>query len=142
MSELKSLGVIVERSFQTSSTSINGIEVSGKESTKLTLTLPRAVEIKATFSKEGLGRKLVKLFKKELQTGDKEFDDAIYISTDTPEATKALLASADVRRAIAACVTSGGPVEIEAEMVTAELPGRHEEGDDADTLVLIRALIG
>lgn len=142
MSELKSLGVIVERSFQTNSTSINGIEVGSKESTKLTLTLPRAVEIKATFSKEGFGRKLIKLFKKELQTGDKEFDDAVYISTDTIEATKALLASADVRRAIAACVTSGGPVEIEGAVVTAELPGRHEEGDTTDTLVLIRALIG
>jgi len=142
MSELKSLGVIVERSFETSSTSLNDIEMSSKETTKLTLTLPRTVEIKATFSKEGLGRKLVKLFKKELQTGDKEFDDAVYISTDTPEATKALLESADVRRAIAACVTSGGPVEIEGKVVTAELPGHHEETEDADTLVLIRALIG
>jgi hypothetical protein len=142
MSELKSLGVNVERSFQTSSTSINGIQVGGNETTKLTLTLPRAVEIKATFSKEGLGRKLVKLFKKELQTGDKAFDDAIYISTDTPEATKALLESADVRGAIMTCVTTGGPLEIEGAMVTTELPGRHEDGDDTDTLVLIRALLG
>ena len=142
MSELKSLGVIVERTFQTSSTSLNELELSSNESTKLTLTLPREVEIKATFSKEGLGRKLVKLFKKELQTGDQQFDDAIYISTDTPEATKELLASAEVRRAIALCVTTGGPLEIEGKIVTAELPGRHEDGDDVNTLVVIRALIG
>jgi hypothetical protein len=69
------------------------MQLSEKETTEVTLTLPRATAVAATFSKEGIGKKLVKIFKKELQTGDQAFDDAIYISTDTPELTKALLSS-------------------------------------------------
>lgn len=140
MASLESLGVSVKRRFVTSSSSLNGIQLGGKETTELTLTLPRATAVKATFAKEGLGRKLVKLFKKELQTGDKAFDDAIYISTDTADATKAFLANDAVRAAIAATVTTGGPIEIGDTTVTAEVAGR-EEGDDANVALVAEALL-
>jgi hypothetical protein len=140
MSELEMMGVAITRKFLSSSTSVNGIEMSSSETTKLTLTLPRATPIQATFSKEGLGRKLLKIFKKELQTGDATFDAAIFISTDTPDATKAFLEAEDVRGAIATCVCAAGPVEIESTSLTLEVPGR-EEGEPAEAIVLARGLL-
>lgn len=127
-------------SFHTTSTQINGMELSANETTEVTLTLPRATSVAATFSKEGIGKKLVKLFKKELQTGDKAFDDAIYISTDTPEPTKALLSSDGVRELIALHVGTGGPIEIQGTTVKVVLAGRQDVEDPA-VVALARALL-
>ena len=67
MSELESLGVqVAKREKITSSTSIQGMELSSNATTKLTLALPNATPLKLSLSKEGFGRKLTKLFKKEL----------------------------------------------------------------------------
>jgi hypothetical protein len=140
MSELANMGVAVSRKFLTSSSSVNGIEISNNETTQLTLTLPRETPIKATFSKEGLGRKLLKLFQKELQTGDTRFDAAIFISTDTPDATKAFLDAPDVREAIGSSVCNTGPVEIDGASLTLEVPG-HEAGEPFAAVVLARSLL-
>jgi hypothetical protein len=140
MMSLEKLGVSVQRRFLTSSSSINGIEVSGKQSTELMLTLPRATSVKASFAREGLGRKLIKVFKRELQTGDRAFDDAIYIATDTADATRALLADDRVRAAIAATVMSGGRIEIDESTVTAQIDG-HTEGEDAHVVRVVEALL-
>jgi hypothetical protein len=140
MSELASMDVTMTLSFQTSSTEINGMQLSEKETTEVTLTLPRATAVAATFSKEGIGKKLVKIFKKEMQTGDKAFDDAIYISTDTPEPTKALLSSDVVRELITLHVGTAGPIEIQGSTVKIVLAGRQEVEDPA-AITLARALL-
>lgn len=141
MGQLEDLGIAVTRRYKTSSTSINGMELSSNETTELSLVLPRGTGIKASFAKEGLGKKLAKLFKKELQTGDASFDAAIYISTDTSEATAALLASPDVRAAIQLAVETGGPLSIDDTTVTIEVAGR-QDGDDAQATAIARALLG
>ncbi len=51
--------------------------------------------------------KLTKLFKKELQTGDAEFDKLVYITTDTPNETAAFLQSPEIRAAIALAIDTG-----------------------------------
>lgn len=140
MSELTTMGVEMKLSFVTSSTEINGMQLSEKETTEVTLTLPRATAVAATFSKEGIGKKLVKLFKKELQTGDKAFDDAIYISTDTPDPTKALLASDGVRELIALHVGTAGPIEIQGSTVKVALAGR-QDLEDPGVVTLVRAVL-
>lgn len=140
MSELAKMGVTMELAFQTSSTSINGMQLSENETTEVTLTLPRVTQVAATFSKEGIGKKLVKLFKKELQTGDQAFDDAIYISTDSPELTKALLSSETIRALIALHVGTGGPIEIHGATVKVVLAGRQDIEDPA-VVDLARALL-
>ncbi len=140
MTSLENLGVSTKHRHVTSSTSINGIEVSAKETTELTLTLPRPTAVKATFAREGLGRKVLKLFKKELQTGDPAFDDAIYIATETAEATRALLADERVRAAIAATVIAGGRIDIADATVTAEVAGR-VDGADAHVERVVAALL-
>ncbi len=134
------MGVEMALAFQTSSTEINGLQLSEKETTEVTLTLPRATAVAATFSQEGIGKKLVKLFKKELQTGDKPFDDAIYISTDTPEPTKALLSSDSVREVISLNVSTGGPIEIHGTTVKVILAGR-QETEDPSVVTLARAVL-
>ncbi|MFT3693858.1 MAG: hypothetical protein QM831_12005 [Kofleriaceae bacterium] len=141
MSELGTLGIQVKRSHQTNSTNINGMELSSKESTQLTLTLPKPAKVKATFSTESVGKKLVKIFKKELQTGDPHFDDEIYISTDTPDETKAFLDD-DVRSAVGVLVTTGGPIHIEGTQVTITLAGKIEDGEDPhEVLVIAKAVL-
>jgi len=142
MGQLEDHGIAVKRSFKSSSTSIGGMEVSAKETTELSLLLPRPSPLKARFGKEGMLNKLGKLFKKELQTGDAGFDKAIYISTDTPDETRAFLANDEVRAAIQLSVETGGPITVDGAAVTIELMGRHEDGDDPQVVTIVRALLG
>jgi hypothetical protein len=139
MSELDKLGIKVERVHQTSSTSMQGVELGSSDTTKLTLTLPSAVKIKARFTPESMGKKVIKLFKKEVQTGDAHFDSEIYISTDTPEETKAFL-DEDVRNAIGFVVTTGGPLEINDTTLSIILTG-NEQGETNEVLTIARALL-
>ena len=64
----------------------------------------------------------MKLFKKELQVGDKTFDDVVYVSTDTPTETAAFLANGDIQTTILLAVTDGGSIEIEGQQMTAKMP--------------------
>ena len=113
---------------------------SGSDTTELILTLPRATTARATFAREGLGKKLSKFVKKELQTGDPAFDDAVYISTDTAEATARFLAPREVREAIAAIVLLGGTVVVDDATVKLGLVG-HEDANAAVADRLARALV-
>lgn len=140
MSELEKLGIKIERTHQTNNTSVQGVELgSTSETTTLILTLPRPVKIVATFTPESVGKMVIKLFKKEVQTGDAHFDSEIYISTDTPEETKAFL-DEDVRNAIGFIVTSGGPLEIH-DSTLSMIVGGNVEGETDEMLTIVRALL-
>ncbi len=145
MPKFDSLGVKASRKFVTNSTSLNvggaDTTLSQSETTELALTLPRPAAVRASFSREGLGTKLIKVFKKELQTGDRSFDDLVYISTDTPDATAALLQSLDTRATIQACVVMGGSLAIDGTSVTAVVAG-HDHEDDPGLVRLCTALLG
>lgn len=108
----------------------------GRDSTELVVTLPRSTEVRATFVREGLGRKLSKLMKKELQTGDPTFDDAVYITTETEAAAASLLGAREVREAIAAVIAAGGAVDLSGATVTMT-----QLADDATLDRLVRALL-
>ena len=138
--QLESLGVKVTRVFKSSTTSMYGVELSSGETTEFTLVLPRATSIKAHFTKEGLGKKIAKLFKKELQTGDAAFDAEVFVVTDTPETTAQLLAADDVRASIALTIQTAGPVDIDGATVKIEVQGR-QDGDDAAVTTLAKALL-
>lgn len=109
--------------------------------TTWTVTLPRSAAVVASFTREGLGHKLKKIVKKELQTGDKAFDDAVFIATDTPEATAALLATPVVRAAVAAIVAAGGAIAIDARRITIEVAGPGSEELEAHVGTVTRALV-
>ena len=129
---LESMGIAVQRGFVKNE--------DDSEGTQLAFTLPKAIELQATFSKEGFGNKVVKIFKKEIQAGDPAFDEVVYVKTDTEELTAALLKATDARRAIASIVGAGGLIQIDGPFVQLELAGRHEN-EDSDTVTLVRALI-
>ena len=145
MTTLANLGVEAQRAFITnqSSVSVGGMNVSqtSQELTKLTMMLPRPTSVHASFRKESWGDALVKVFKKELQTGDPAFDKLVYITTDTPDATSAFLRSPDTRNAIALAIETGGPIEIAGNQVVAHSIG-HDRNDDPTIVRIIAALLG
>ncbi|MBK9036828.1 MAG: HAMP domain-containing protein [Myxococcales bacterium] len=114
----------------------------GAPGTTWTVTLPHSSTVVASFTREGLGHKFKKIVKKELQTGDKAFDDAVFIATDTADETAALLAAADVRAAIAGLVIAGGTVSIDARRMIIDVAGAGSDDDDARVATLTRALVG
>ena len=106
--------VKTKRSRHTSSNSIQGIEVTSSTtySCERHWSLPGMTTVRATFTPEGFTHKLRKLFSSEIQVGDPMFDDAVFVSTNTNEATVAFLNKPGVQDAIYGFVTSGGSVSI------------------------------
>lgn len=139
MSALATLGVTVQRRFLSAGRTETTAEAATM--TELVLTLPKSTEIQATFSPEGLGTKLAKFFKREIQTGDGLFDQAVHINTDTADATSALLESNELRAVIERVIAGSGAVEIDGPVVTIEMPGR-QELDPEVTMHLVTAILG
>lgn len=106
-----------------SSFSINGIPVSSgrKEGTRFVWSLPAEPKVQAVFSEEGIGKKLVKIFKSELQVGDETFDKAVYIATKDKESTGQFLQDEAVRNDIFDVVSQGGTMAIEGTQVVYEV---------------------
>jgi hypothetical protein len=138
MSELEKLGVTAQRRFLLHS----GEETSADkaERTELAFTLPKSAEVQVSFSSESLGTMLRKVFKKEIQTGDPLFDEAVNIRTDTVDATTALLESTDLRASIESLVINHGTLELVGASVKIELPG--QQPVDAElALNVVRSLL-
>jgi hypothetical protein len=137
--DLDQLGVTSKYNHFTSTVEVNGVEVKRTETTRFTMTLPQAAKLTVSFTKEGLVQKFVKLFKNELQVGDAEFDKAVYISTDSQDATKRFLESPQMRALILELVRSGS-VEINGTTVKAEAPGHLSEAP-AELAALVSAVL-
>jgi hypothetical protein len=113
---------------------------STKRFTELTMQLKSKPRVQATFTREGLVTSLKKLFTKELQMGEKAFDDVVYISTDTPVETASFLSSARVRETIRRAVNDGGTVLIAGNVITVKMQGIGD--DEPDVIDLVQTLIG
>jgi len=138
--QLEALGVKVKRTYKSSSSSVNGMELSQHHTTEFAMQLPKVTALKVHFTKEGLGKKIAKLFKKELQTGDADFDRAVFIATDTPDDTAKFLEAESVRQAIALAVGFGGYCDVDGDKVVIEVEGR-QDGDDASVTAIVTALL-
>ena len=139
MSKMSELGVQAELATLTETVEINGL-TSTKDFKVTTMTLPKTPRVQASFTHEGFGAKVTKLFKKELQTGDDEFDGIVYIRTDTPAETAALLASKDIRSTIMLAVMEGGSIVVEGAKLVTKIPDGGSEEDHAATR-LVEALL-
>ena len=139
MTTFSSLGLAVSTATVTETVTILGVS-SSKRFTELTIQLPGKARAQATFTREGLVTSLKKLFKNELQMGEKSFDDVVYVSTDTPEATASFLSSAQVRDTVRRAVVDGGSVQIVGNVVIVKMQGIGD--DDPDVVGLVRALLG
>jgi hypothetical protein len=82
-----------------------------------THTFPTVSGVRASFAPEGLGQRLFKLLRAEIQTGDEAFDRAVYVVTSTPELTTELLKSPEVRAAIGDVIALGGDIRISSVSV-------------------------
>lgn len=141
MTSLASLGVqIKNRTFHTRTIKVGQLDVSKEETTRFELGLPKKTALRVSMRKESWGDAIVKVFKKELQTGDAEFDRLVYISTDTPEATAAFLKSDDIRAAVGLMIETGGLLEIQGDQVIAHSVGR-EHGEDMTLVKIVQALL-
>lgn len=121
LAELEALGFSYKLVETTSSSGfeINGIPVSQSTSFGLRYewTLPRPATFQGAFGPESFGKKLVKIFKKEIQMDDASFDDAVYVSTSDEENTRAFLSDSTIRENIAALITDGGTIVVESQRV-------------------------
>jgi hypothetical protein len=104
------------------------------------VTLPARSPIAASFAPERGYHRLVKLLREEIQTGDDVFDAAVYISTDTVAATRALLDKPRAREIIQRLVSGGGLVTVSdtTAVIVQVAPNRaaaHLHGDDIAWLI-------
>jgi hypothetical protein len=127
MSELAKLGVAVKQ------------QAVG-DNTELVFTLPKALDVRASFAPENLATKVRKVFKHEIQVGDAIFDDEVNIRTDDEKATIALLDVADARATIESLVVGGAQVEIDGAQVKIVLPGK-QTADNQAAMNLVRVLV-
>jgi hypothetical protein len=138
MATLSELTTSIDRNFQTSTTSVNNVVVSTKTTTRFSLGLPKASPFTASFRGEGVIEKITKIFKKELQTGDADFDKRVYITTDTPEATASFLGDENARLLIGGFVRSGS-VDVEGPTLNISFPG-HEHGEPRELIEFLKLL--
>ncbi|HSH01572.1 MAG TPA: hypothetical protein VLL52_03565 [Anaerolineae bacterium] len=80
-------------------------------------TLPQQVDIQANFGPEKLQHKVIKILRREIQTGHEIFDDVVYIATNTKKATETFLQNAEVRRIIYNIVQLDGSITIDHRQV-------------------------
>jgi hypothetical protein len=97
--------------------------------TELTGSVPRRIGLAGKFTREKLGHKLVKIFKREIQVGDPLFDDMVYVSETADERNLAeYLANEGVQSAIMEFLATGAmggttkcAVEIAGNSITARV---------------------
>lgn len=102
------------------------------------LALSKATPVRARFVKQGWAQLAKKVFVKEVEVGEKAFDDAVYIATDTEDAVRTLLAAARVRAALVALAAKDCIVDVSGSELTITHPDAY--GDPAAELAEALAL--
>lgn len=128
---------------QSSSLSVNGEDVVNKVTgygVSLTWTLPDKAPLQAVFGKEKTHHKVIKVFKREMQTGDKAFDDIVYVETSTKPQTAKFLENPASRASILATVQAGGSISIKENEVIYDTTGETPEQAEPDEEEMARFL--
>ena len=102
------------------------------------LALRKATPVRARFVKQGWAELAKKLFVKEVEVGEKSFDDAVYIATDTEDAVRALLAATRVRAALVSLAAKDCIVDVSGSELMITHPDAY--GDPAAELAEALAL--
>lgn len=97
--EARSFRFVLRRWTETISTDHHGRPIE-KYFHEVYCTLDRSICFRASFSREGLGSKVRKLFSSELQAGDALFDDSVFVETSDHEIVKKLLSSSGFQSAV------------------------------------------
>ncbi len=118
---IQNAGVHLERSTNTSSINIGGVEVASSMSEVFRFVLPQAAGFDGGFGSEGVIQKLAKVFSKEIQVDDPAFDDKVYVRGNSDE-LKRFLQNEVVRSLIVDVVAPGGSVAVEGTTVKVAVP--------------------
>ncbi len=86
------------------------IPVASSGSTRYRFLLPSPPRILFSFSPERLRHKVIKVFRKELQLNEPDFDAAVYIDTDDDELVAKFLENDGTRRLVHDIVAEGGQI--------------------------------
>ncbi len=81
---------------------------------------PHPSGIEAKLLKEGLKAKFTKIVEKEIQVGNKAFDDAVWIRTSTNKETAAFLAQNGVQSAVMELIEMNGEISINQHKIYVE----------------------
>lgn len=99
--------------------------------------------VRARFVRQGLAQEAKKIFVKEIEVGDKVFDDAVYIATDTPDTTTALVSNARAREALTMLAKRDCVIDVRAGelVVTNGDAGMGKESESAQVIALASFLL-
>jgi len=103
------------------------------------VTVAGVPPIRAKMAPQGLIEGVKKVFAKEVEAGDPAFDDAVYITTDTPDEVAALIAHPRAREALRILVEKGCVVDIARGAI--DVTQREAEGPSEDEHAEILALV-
>ena len=103
-----------------------------------------ATTIRARFVKQGWAELAKKIFVKEVEVGERTFDDTVYVATETPDAVRALLGALRVRQAVLALVERDCVIDVEPDVLTVSHDDAVNNRDEetAETLALFAHLAG
>jgi hypothetical protein len=116
LASLEAQGIPCKVSHATSASSFGlggvRIPISASVSTRYRFIVPEPPAVQVSFAPEKVRHKLIKVFKKELQLGDAEFDTAVYIDTDEEARVAAFLEAESTRALVLDIVGGGGQIAI------------------------------
>ncbi len=123
----KALGVSVE------TTEEKDASPGGRVTTTRVHHLPyggRTSAVRARFVKQGWAELAKKMFVKEIEIGEKAFDDAVYIATDTQDATRKLVTEPRVREALVSLVGKDCIVDLDDDGLRVTHPDAMGDAND------------
>jgi hypothetical protein len=106
------------------------------------VTLAKATEVRARFVKQGWAERAKKVFVKEVEIGEKGFDDAVYIATDTPDAVRTLLKNARSQQALVALVKKDAIIDVSGTSLVVKIEDAYatDGAEAAESLALAACL--
>lgn len=147
IASLEAQGIPCKVSHATSSSSfgIGGVRIpiSASVSTRYRFVVAAPPAVQVSFAPEKMRHKLIKVFKKELQLGEPEFDAAVYIDTDEEARVTAFLQHEATRALILDIVGSGGQVAIGDKKIQVVFAGsdRSESDEQLMAAMIVAAAV-
>ena len=118
------------------------IDLGNKSTVRYIWSIPGGTKVQGSFSHENLDTKVVKIFKKELQTGDKMFDDLVYIKTSDKDSMAQFLQSQQMRTIISDIIEDGGKIVIDRNQVVYEVTNGASPKQKFEMATVIATLAG
>lgn len=115
---------------------------SSSGSTRYRFILPEPPRFLVSFAPERARHKLIKVFRKELQLNEPDFDSAVYIDTDDDDDVAKFLENGATRRLVHDIVAAGGQVAASEKKVNVVIAdGEHSAHEEQLMAAMMLAAI-